>query len=53
MINKKEFAKAILDKVLKIFLFHVLALQALEIAIYPSEIAQIINVKPIQVASLK
>ena len=41
LINKKEFAKVALDVESKIFVVHVTELEALEITIYWSQIAQI------------
>lgn len=40
-INKKEFAKAVLDKNSETFVLHILALEATENSIHPSQAAQI------------
>ena len=40
LINKREFAKAALDKNYEIFVVHIAALET-EVSIYPSPIAQI------------
>lgn len=53
LINKKEFAKPMLDENSETFVVHVAALEAPEIAIHPSQIAKILSNNPVQVAALK
>lgn len=48
-----KFVKVVLDKESEIFVVHVLALKTLEMTIQPSQIAQIIDNKPIQIVVLK
>lgn len=47
LIDKKEFIKAALDEESETFVVYVLALQAPEMTIHPSQTAQIICVKPV------
>ena len=52
-INKKEFAKATLDVESKMFVVHVIELEAPEMTIHPLQTAQITSGNPVQIAALK
>lgn len=53
LINKKEFAKAVLDEQSKIFVVYIAVLETPEKTIYLLQIAQILGSDPVQVVALK
>lgn len=42
-LNKKKFAKIVLDENFKLFIMHITAVKTLEMTIYLLQIAQILN----------